>query len=102
MELEKLEKQVLLWNRAAILVPIFVTGMLMLAYFLKVCDITTLFYIACGMYFFTAVIWWWWTMKSVHLLVKILKKTNKGIDKAVDEIISIRADLQQVDISYDK
>ena len=94
MTLEQLEKQVLLWNKAAILVPIFVTGMLMVAYFFNLCSIDTLFYIACGMYFFTAIVWWWWTMKSVHLLVKTLSATKEGVIEVAAELKSIRKELQ--------
>ena len=101
MTLDNLEKQVLLWNRAAILVPIFVTGVLMLAYFFNLCEIETLFYIASGMYFFTAVIWWWWTMKSVQLLVKTLTATQQGVEIVAEELQSIRKELQ-VDNANDK
>jgi hypothetical protein len=101
MTLEQLEKQVLLWNKAAILVPIFVTGMLMVAYFFNMCSIDTLFYIACGMYFFTAIVWWWWTMKSVHLLVKTLSATKEGVIEVAAELKSIRKELQ-VDKITDK
>jgi hypothetical protein len=101
MTLEKLEKQVLIWNRAAILVPIFVTGMLMMAYFFNLCTIETLFYIASGMYFFTAVVWWWWTMKSVQLLVKTLTAAQEGVKVVAEELQSIRKELQ-VDNTVDK
>jgi hypothetical protein len=101
MTLDKLEKQVLIWNRAAILVPIFVTGMLMISYFFNLCTIETLFYIASGMYFFTAVVWWWWTMKSVQLLVKTLTATQEGVKVVAEELQSIRKELQ-VDNTVDK
>lgn len=94
MNLEMLEKQVLLWNRLAILVPIFVTGTLMLAYFFEVCSLEMLFYIACGMYFFTAVVWWWWTMKSIHLLVRTLSSTKDGVTEVAAELKQIRKELQ--------
>lgn len=94
MNLEILEKQVLRWNRAAVIVPIFCTGILMLAYGFDLCDIVTLFYIACGLYFTTAIVWWWWTMKSIHLLVKILQSTSEGVLQVADELKSIRKELQ--------
>ena len=94
MDLDKLERQVLIWNRAAIVVPIFVTGILMLTYFFQLCDLETLFYIACGLYFTTAVVWWWWTMKSIHLLVYTLKGTKQGVKDVADELRSIRKELQ--------
>jgi hypothetical protein len=94
MDLDKLERQVLNWNRAAILVPVFATGILMLAYFLQLCDLEMLFYIACGLYFTTAIVWWWWTMKSIHLLVYTLKGTNAGVIEVADELRSIRKELQ--------
>lgn len=94
MNLEQLEKQVLLWNRAAILVPVFFTAFLGVSYLFSFCSLETLFFIACGLYFITAVIWWWWTMKSIHLLVNILKKTNTGINDVSTELRSIRKELQ--------
>ena len=99
--LEALERQVLLWNRAAILAPIFFTGLLMVAYFFQVCDLRTLFFIATGMYFATAVIWWWWTMKSIHLLVKTLTSTREGVVEVAAELKSIREELS-VDKFKDK
>jgi len=94
MTLEKLEAQVLLWTRAAIVVPIFFTGLLMLAYTFEVCSLRELFLIACGLYFTTAVIWWWWTMKSVQLLVRILSKANTNVESVAEELQSIRKELQ--------
>jgi|DEB0MinimDraft_6_1074348.scaffolds.fasta_scaffold00028_19 uncharacterized membrane protein len=92
--LEALERQVLLWNRAAILAPIFFTGLLMLAWLFSFCSTQTLFFIACGLYFVTAVIWWWWTMKSIHMLVKILSSTNIGIKEVSNELKNIREELK--------
>ena len=92
--LEALERQVLYWNRAAILAPIFFTGLLMVAWLLSFCSIQTLFFIACGLYFFTAVIWWWWTMTSIRLLVKTLTGTQQGIVQAAEELRAIREELQ--------
>jgi hypothetical protein len=101
MTLEKLEQQVLLWNRAAILAPIFFTGLLMVAWLLSLCSTQILFFIACGLYFATAVIWWWWTMKSIHLLVKTLTCTRTGIDEVSAELRAIREELT-VDNFQDK
>lgn len=94
MTLEKLEAQVLWWNRSAILAPIVFTGLLMVAWFLALCEMQTLFFIACGLYFLTAVIWWWWTMKSIHLLVKTLTNTREGVVEVAEELKSIRKELQ--------
>ena len=94
MTLEKLEAQVLMWTKAAILAPIFFTGLLMVTWFLGLCDIQTLFFVACGLYFITAVIWWWWTMKSVHLLIKTLTSTQEGVVEVAEELKSIRKELQ--------
>jgi len=93
MTLEKLEQQVLMWNRAAILAPIFFTGLLMVAWFLNLCSTQMLFFIACGLYFVTAVIWWWWTMKSIHLLVKTLTSTRNGVVEVAGELKAIREEL---------
>ena len=101
MTLDKLEQQVLMWNRAAILAPIFFTGLLMVAWLLSFCSTQTLFFIACGLYFLTAVIWWWWTMKSIHLLVKTLTYTQKGVVEVAGELKAIREELS-VDKFQDK
>jgi hypothetical protein len=94
MTIEQLERQVLLWNKAAILAPIFFTGLLMVAWLLSFCSTQTLFFIACGLYFTTAVIWWWWTMKSIHLLVKTLTSTKDGVQEVAAELKAIRVELQ--------
>jgi hypothetical protein len=96
-----LERQVLLWNRAAILAPIFFTGLLMVTWLLGLCEIQTLFFIACSLYFGTAVIWWWWTMISIRLLVKTLTSTKQGVQEVAEELKSIRKELQ-VDNNTDK
>jgi hypothetical protein len=94
MTLEKLERQVLLWNKAAILAPIFFTGLLMVAWLLSFCSTQTLFFIACGLYFLTAVIWWWWTMTSIRLLVKTLTGTQQGVVEVAEELRAIREELK--------
>lgn len=101
MTLEKLERQVLLWNKAAILAPIFFTGLLMVAWLLSFCSTQTLFFIACGLYFLTAVIWWWWTMTSIRLLVKTLTGTQQGVIEVAEELRAIREELS-VDNFQDK
>jgi len=101
MTLDILERQVLFWNKAAILVPIFFTGLLCVAWFFAIMHLETLFFVACGLYFTTAVVWWWWTMKSIHLLVKTLQRTNQGIENVSIELRSIRNDIT-VDINNDK
>jgi hypothetical protein len=101
MTLEHLERQVLLWNRAAIIAPVFFTGVLMVMYGFGLCNIETLFLVACGLYFVTAVIWWWWTMKSIHMLVKVLSSTNIGIKEVSQELKNIREELT-VDNFQDK
>jgi len=94
MTLKRLEHQVQMWNKAAILAPIFFTSLLMLTWVTGLCDIQTLFFIACGLYFLTAVIWWWWTMTSIRLLVKTLTSTNEGVSEVAAELRSIREELQ--------
>jgi hypothetical protein len=93
MTLETLERQVLRWNRAAILVPIFFTAWLGFAYVFELCDLETLFFVAAGLYFTTAVVWWWWTMKSIHLLVKVLQGTKQGIVEIAVELKAIRKEI---------
>jgi Na+/melibiose symporter-like transporter len=101
MTLEKIERQVLLWNKAAILAPIFFTGLLMVAWLLSFCSTQTLFFIACALYFLTAVIWWWWTMTSIRLLVKTLTGAQQGVVEVAQELRNIREELS-VDNFQDK
>ena len=93
MKIESLERQVLMWNKAAIIAPVFFTGILMVMYSFGLCDLETLFLVACGLYFGTAVIWWWWTMKSIHLLVKTLTSTRDGVQQVAAELKNIREEL---------
>ena len=65
----------------------------MVAYFFSVVHLQSLFFIACGLYFATAVVWWWWTMKSIHLLVRVLSSTNESIQEVSVELKSIRKEL---------
>jgi len=93
MTIERLEQQVLWWNRAAIVAPIFFTGILIVMYGFGLCSIQHLFFIACGLYFFTAVIWWWWTMTSIRLLIRALTNTRLGVVEVAAELKSIREEL---------
>ena len=94
MTLEKLRKEVLWWNKAAILAPIFVTAFLMLLWYATWCPVEYLFWTACGLYFMTAVIWWWWTMRGIVYLVKLLQKMNDDMTFATNELQGIRKELQ--------
>lgn len=94
MDMEKLEKQVLLWSRAAILVPIFFTALLGASWWIQITDLETLFFVACGLYFTTAIVWWWWTMQSIRLLVRTLSSTSQSVSDVADELKSIRKELQ--------
>lgn len=94
MMLEHIEKQAVVWNRAAILVPIIFTVLLGISYTLELFNLRILFFFACGLYFTTAVIWWWWTMKSIHLLIKMLQSTKEGIVEVASELKSIRKEIQ--------
>lgn len=101
MNLEKIEKQVLLWEKAAIIVPIIVTAILAGLWLASVFSFETLFYITCGMYFITAIIWWWWTMTTMRYVVGILKSTNSGIHAVSGELRNIRKEMA-LDNSKDK
>jgi len=94
LNLEQLERQVLLWNRAAILAPIFFTALLAAVFLTGVCDLRTLFFIACGLYYTTAVIWWWWTMRGIVYLIKLLQQMNNDMTFATNELQGIRKELQ--------
>ena len=101
MTLENLERQVLVWNQAAILVPVISTALLGFAYIFALLNLETLFFVASGLYIITAVVWWWWTMKSIHLLVKVLQGTNEGIVEVAGELKAIRKEIS-VDNADDK
>lgn len=94
MDLDKLEKQVVVWSRLALLVPVVVSVILAILYFLDFWNMRTLFLLACGLYFTTAVVWWWWTMKTIHYLIKIMKNANTDIQDVGVELRSIRKELQ--------
>ncbi len=94
MTLEKLRKQVLWWNKAAILAPILVTSFLGLLYWAAICPPEDLFVVACALYFFTAVIWWWWTMRGITFLVKLLQQMNHDLVDATVALKGIRDELQ--------
>ena len=94
MNLEIIEKQVLFWNKAALLAPIFVTSILGCFWFFQISDIQHLFFIACGLYFATAIIWWWWTMKSIHLILKLMSSTSIELNEVATELKSIRKEIR--------
>ncbi len=94
MTLDKLENQVLLWNKAAIVAPILFTTLLLTSWLLSLANMQTLFFIACALYFLTAIIWWWWTMKSIYLLVQTLTQTKEGVIEVAQELKNIRKELQ--------
>lgn len=93
MNLDNLEEQVLIWNRAAVSIPIIFTLIIVVFYCTAIFSLTTLVFIACGLYFITAVVWWWWTMKSIHLLVHVLKGTKQGVTEVAIELRNIRNEL---------
>ena len=101
MDLNKIEQQVLLWERAAIIVPIIVTAILAIFWLGSVFSFEILFYITCGMYFGTAIIWWWWTMTTMRYVIGILQSTNAGISSVSAELRNIRNEIS-LDNTKDK
>lgn len=93
MTLQKLEQQMLLWEKAAIIVPLIVTAFLLLFWTAKVFTFEILFFIACGLYFATAIIWWWWTMCTMRYVVRILMATHNGINDVSTELRNIRNEI---------
>ena len=93
MNLENLEQQVILWTKAAIVVPILFTILLLLTWYFEFLDLNSLFFLACGSYFGVAIIWWWWTMQSVRLLIKTLQDTKQGVINVAIELKNIREEL---------
>lgn len=94
MTLEKLKRELLWWNKAAVVAPIFVTAFLALLWYATVCPPEFLFYTACGLYFATAVIWWWWTMRGIYYLVGLMQAMQNSMGLASDELKNIRKELQ--------
>lgn len=92
--MEELEKQVIFWSKIAIWIPTIFTLMLVVAYTANIFHVVNLFYFACGLYFITAVIWWWWTMKSIYVLINILKRANIKLETTIEEVVSIKKDIQ--------
>lgn len=90
MDLEKIEKEVLWWNRAAVVLPIVSTAILFLLYRLNFAELYILFYIALSLYIVTAITWWWWTMKNIVYLTKLLTRTTDEIKTVVDEVKDMR------------
>jgi hypothetical protein len=91
--IEQLEYQVMMWSKLSIIAPLFFTGFLGILFLVNIIAIELLFYIACGLYFFTAVIWWWWTMHSIVFLSRLLKNANLKLDKVTAEIIDLRKEI---------
>ena len=94
MKLETIEKQILFWNKAAIIAPAFFTVLLSVMWAINLYHIEVLFFIACGLYFITAIIWWWWTMKSIYIILKLMANTNNNLEDVSIELKHIRNDIQ--------
>ncbi len=94
MSEEQIEKEVLWWNRAALLVPVCSTILLFVIYQLGLAELYILFYIALAMYITTAVTWWWWTMKNIIYLSKLLFRTTQNIGEVVNEVKYMKDDLK--------
>lgn len=93
MDLEKIEKEVIWWNRAAVMLPIVSTTILLLFYRLDLAELHVLFYIALSLYIVTAITWWWWTMKNIVHLAKILTKSTDEIKSVIQEVKDMRKDI---------
>lgn len=96
MEIERLEKSVVWWNRAALIVPLLSTALMFTAYKLSLVDLYVLFYCALSAYILTAIIWWWWTMKNIVYLAKVLARTTVNIRDVVTEVKSMKQEINEV------
>lgn len=85
-----IEKQAMIWNKLAIFVPIFFTAILLSLYFFQIFEITILFYISIVSYLVVAVIWWFWTMKTIILLINVIRSASDDINEISKEIENIR------------
>lgn len=101
MDLEKIEKEVLWWNRAAVALPIMSTVILLLLYNLDLAELHLLFYIALSLYIVTAITWWWWTMKNIIFLAKLLTRNADKIKTVVDEVKDMRNTILTVQKNLD-
>ena len=95
MNLKKIEKEVVWWNRAAVILPIISTVTLFLLYKLDLSELPVLFYIALSLYVVTAITWWWWTMKNIVHLASLLTKTTKDIQLVIDEVKDMRNNINK-------
>lgn len=93
MDLEKIEKEIIWWNRAAVMLPVISTAILLLFYRLDLVALQVLFYIALSLYIVTAVTWWWWTMKNIMYLAKVLTKSTNEIEIVIQEVKDMRKDI---------
>jgi hypothetical protein len=93
LTLEKLKKEILYWNRLAIVVPIAVTLILGFLYFCTILEAEILFYLACFLYFSTAVIWWWWTMRGLIYLADLMRSMREDIAEATNDIKDIKQEI---------
>lgn len=91
--LQKLEKQIVLWNWLSIAAPAVSTLAVFIIYSLDVFSVETVIYLASGLYFGTAVVWWYWTMNNIFYLTKIMQKSQNEIAFILEEIKQIKNEL---------
>lgn len=92
-DLEKIKKELIIWNRLSIYLPVLFTVILLDLYILQIFEKEILFYIGAILYFITAVVWWFWTMNNIIFLANLLKQSQKDLEVIIHEVKSIKKEL---------
>lgn len=90
---EKIERQVLIWNRLAVSVPIFFVSTSVLLYWLNIMHYEQLFIIALVAWALVAVTWWFWTMVSIIFLARLLANASTQLEEIRNEVKEIRNEI---------
>jgi hypothetical protein len=95
-KLDKIEKQVERWDRAAkvfpVLFAIFATGI----YLSGICSFETIFKIAFISFCITAVIWWFWTIYSIRQLTVFLNKAGDSLQDVRSDFVIISKEISEI------
>lgn len=92
-DLEKIKKELYIWNRLSIYLPVLFTVILLDLYILQIFEKEILFYVGAILYFITAIVWWFWTMKNIIFLANLLKQSQKDLEVIIHEVKSIKKEL---------
>ncbi len=83
------------WNLFAIIAPpVFLSAGLALL-LSDLVSFGTMFWIGVTMMSVTAFVWWIWIVNTIYRLSQYMGLTHDDLDKAVDELISIKRDINK-------